>query len=171
MKTINRNDVTDADFINLLQKEAHHDHELILDDGIIYWKEVKEARKAVDEIGMNQLMHLFGLMGFNRNSEPIRKLYRDIGYSLFGYWELFYCETNNPEADQYIPEMCKTEQQICQLFGKYLSMYILINDPKKEDFRDFIMTAEKWTIQQYDQYNTVFENAIKSLNYLDHLHA
>ena len=37
------------------------------------------------------------------NSEMWRKLYRDLGYSLFGYWEIFYWEANNEKAAEYKP--------------------------------------------------------------------
>jgi hypothetical protein len=40
-------------------------------------------------------------MGYDKNSEVYRKLYRDIGYSLEGYWEIFYWEVNNPIASEY----------------------------------------------------------------------
>lgn len=33
-----------------------------------------------------------------KNSEVYRKLYRDMGYSLYGYWEI-----NNEDAGEYIP--------------------------------------------------------------------
>jgi hypothetical protein len=44
-------------------------------------------------------------MGLGKNDESVRKLYRDMGYSLSGYWEIFYWEMNNEDADQYRPEV------------------------------------------------------------------
>jgi hypothetical protein len=40
-------------------------------------------------------------MGLNKNSEEVRKLYRDMGYSLSGYWEIFFWEVNNEDAPLY----------------------------------------------------------------------
>jgi hypothetical protein len=31
-------------------------------------------------------------------------MYRDMGYSLYGYWEIFYWEMNNDYAQDYIEE-------------------------------------------------------------------
>jgi len=44
---------------------------------------------------------MFMKMGLTKNSEPVRKLYRDMGYSLSGYWEIFYWDVNNEEAEDY----------------------------------------------------------------------
>ncbi len=31
-------------------------------------------------------------------------MYRDMGVSLFGYWEIFYWEMNNEKSQEYIDE-------------------------------------------------------------------
>jgi hypothetical protein len=41
--------------------------------------------------------------GYTKNSEIYRKLYRDMGYSLSGYWEVFYWDVNNEKVDEYNP--------------------------------------------------------------------
>jgi hypothetical protein len=41
--------------------------------------------------------------GLDKNCDEYRKVYRDIGYSLDGYWEIFYWEVNNPISREYIP--------------------------------------------------------------------
>jgi hypothetical protein len=51
--------------------------------------------------GLNNIVALFYSIGLTKNSEEWRKLYRDIGYSLDGYWEIFYCEMNNKDAADY----------------------------------------------------------------------
>lgn len=66
-------------------------------------KEDNAVRKMVDKIGLNEIYQLFDSLGLNKNSELIRKMYRDMGYSLFGYWEIFYWEANNDIADEYVP--------------------------------------------------------------------
>ena len=52
---------------------------------------------------INDLIPLLDSLGYDKNSEVYRKLYRDMGYSLFGYWEVFYWVANNSEADKYVP--------------------------------------------------------------------
>jgi hypothetical protein len=43
-------------------------------------------------------------MGLTKNSEEVRKLYHDMGYSLSGYWEIFCWEANNENARKYKPK-------------------------------------------------------------------
>jgi hypothetical protein len=50
---------------------------------------------------------LFFKMGLTKNSEEVRKLYRDMGYSLSGYWEIFYWDMNNEDAHKYKPKKKK----------------------------------------------------------------
>jgi hypothetical protein len=50
---------------------------------------------------------LFMRMGLTKNSEEVRKLYRDMGYSLSGYWEIFYWDMNNEDAHKYKPKKKK----------------------------------------------------------------
>jgi hypothetical protein len=47
---------------------------------------------------------LFYKMGLTKNSEEVRKLYRDMCYSLSGYWEIFYWDMNNEDARKYKPK-------------------------------------------------------------------
>lgn len=107
MKTVARDSITDETLREILNVETHHDHEIVMDeDGTLRWKVDPKVRGVVDKIGLNDLFCLFHDMGLglhNKNSEPIRKLYRDIGYSLFGYWEVFYWEVNNENAKNYNP--------------------------------------------------------------------
>jgi len=51
--------------------------------------------------GMNNVVNFMYSIGLTKNSEEYRKLYRDIGYSLYGYWEIFYWEMNNEDASDY----------------------------------------------------------------------
>lgn len=99
---VERKDITEAVYVEIFQAETHHDHELLQDEeGIYRWKENKSVRKLVTEMNLNQIMSLFRELGLDKNSEIIRKMYRDMGYSLFGYWEIFYWTANNEIADQY----------------------------------------------------------------------
>jgi len=93
MKIITREEVSSINegYKEVLDSEVHHNHELILDDhDVIRWKENAHVRKTLDKINLNDLWVLFHYMGLNKNSDSVRKLYRDMGYSLFGYWEIFY---------------------------------------------------------------------------------
>ncbi len=85
--------------------ESHHDHEIIEDEhGTIRWKESKPLNDLISNaINLNHIVMLFGMLGYGKNSEIYRELYRNMGYSLSGYWEVFYWEANNPEVDQYVP--------------------------------------------------------------------
>lgn len=105
MEIINRNEITDETYREILDVETHHEHIIYKDEyGTLRWKEDNAVREMVDKIGLNDICQLFDSLGLNRNSELIRKMYRDMGYSLFGYWEIFYCEANNDIANEYVPQ-------------------------------------------------------------------
>jgi hypothetical protein len=104
MKIINRAEITDKYLREILDVERHHDHVVLQDeDGIYMWQQNMNLRQLTDELGLNKVMQLFELLGCNRNSEIVRKLYRDLGYSLGRYWEVFYWEANNDVAKEYCP--------------------------------------------------------------------
>ena len=100
VKIIARNDVPD-DYKEMLQKEAHHQHEIIEINGVIRWKENADVRRILQRVSLNDLCPLLDVLGYGKNSEVYRKLYRDMGYSLSGYWEVFYWDMNNEECDEY----------------------------------------------------------------------
>lgn len=111
---IKREDLPE-DYAEMMQTETHHDHRIIrTENGSIRWEAnpatemllemiAKDAVSKTNHIGMN-LNDVVGKLiskGLYKNSETYRQLYRDMGYSLNGYWEIFYWEANNEEADQY----------------------------------------------------------------------
>lgn len=101
---VKRSSIKKKYLIEMLSTETHHDHEIVMGEGgDLYWLENKAVRESVDKIGLLNIYELFESLGMNYNSEIIRKMYRDKGYSLFGYWEIFYCETNNEIANKYKP--------------------------------------------------------------------
>lgn len=101
---IKREEITDEDYREILDVESHHKHKIIKDkDGILRWKENPEVVRHLKNISLNDLCPLLNCLGYNKNSEVYRKLYRDMGYSLFGYWELFFWEVNNEIASEYVP--------------------------------------------------------------------
>lgn len=96
---IKREDITVEDYREILDKETHHEHVIIKDQhGTIRWKANPDVRHFIDEkISLNDLCPLLHCLGYGKNSEVYRKLYRDMGYSLSGYWEIFYWETSQTE--------------------------------------------------------------------------
>lgn len=100
---VKREDITDENYREILNKEAHHDHVIIKDGNTLRWKTNPQVIVLLKGVSLNYLCPLLTALGYNKNSEIYRKLYRDMGYSLYGYWEIFYWEVNNPDAKSYIP--------------------------------------------------------------------
>lgn len=104
MRIVKREDITEETYREVLDIETHHDHVIVEDErGILRWKQNKEVRDLVDKMNLNDIVELFSLLGYGKNSEIFRKMYRDMGYSLNGYWEIFYWEVNNENAADYKP--------------------------------------------------------------------
>lgn len=90
------------DYKEILDKESHHNHEIIRDDhGTLRWRKDPKVDEIINRGDLNDLWYLFHTMGLTKNSEEVRKLYRDMGYSLSGYWEIFHWEMNNENAHLY----------------------------------------------------------------------
>ncbi|HTJ52552.1 MAG TPA: hypothetical protein VL443_23995 [Cyclobacteriaceae bacterium] len=91
------------EYKKILRNEPHHKHEIIIDDDdVIRWKANPSVRKLIDDSQLlNEFLVLFNLLGVKKNHELYRKLYRDMGYSLSGYHEIFYWDVNNPFCDDY----------------------------------------------------------------------
>jgi hypothetical protein len=86
----------------ILETETHHKHEIYTDEsGKLRWRENTDVVKRLKKLSLNDLIPLFIALGYDKNSEPYRQLYRDMGYSLFGYWEVFYWSVNKPETEEY----------------------------------------------------------------------
>jgi hypothetical protein len=86
----------------MLERESHHDHPIeIYENGTIRWKADPRVRDLLADISLNDLCPLLHCLGFGKNSEVYRKLYRSMGYSLSGYWEVFYWDANNEAASSY----------------------------------------------------------------------
>jgi len=103
METISRKEFESHEvFAEIMDKESHHDHEIVDEGHGPRWKEDPRVCKLVDDMGgLNNIVTLFFSIGITKNDEAWRKLYRDIGYSLYGYWEIFYWEMNNEDAAKY----------------------------------------------------------------------
>lgn len=94
----------------VLEIETHHDHKIIRDeDGRLRWQEDHNISELIgrDRLNLNDLVPLLHLLGHGKNSETMRRMYRCMGYSLFGYWEIFHWEANNAIAHEYEPNKIK----------------------------------------------------------------
>lgn len=104
MKTISKEQLTDLEHLEIINTETHHEHELVMDkNGVIRWKPDHEVCELIKGMNFNNVIMDFITRGLDKNCEEYRKLYRDIGYSLDGYWEIFYWEINNPVSYLYTP--------------------------------------------------------------------
>ena len=109
MKPISRKDAIenlkngkDKIYAEILERESHHDHELLVDnEGKLWWKENPDFISMKDKLGLEKILNTLRYLGYGKNSELYRKLYRDNGYSMFGYWEIFYWDWNNHLTDDY----------------------------------------------------------------------
>lgn len=106
MEIIDRSTFKDHElFAEIMEKESHHNHGIVLKGDRPRWQENPRISKLVDDMGgMNNVVNFMYSIGLTKNSEEYRKLYRDIGYSLYGYWEIFYWEMNNEDAADYRSE-------------------------------------------------------------------
>lgn len=104
MKDAPYKSIVNTSVLEVLAAEPHHKHAIVVNDEEQYfWAENYDVVRAVEKIGLNNLIDLLYKMGLTKNSEVMRKLFRDMGYSLFGYWEIFHWEMNNPDAKEYVP--------------------------------------------------------------------
>ncbi len=101
MESIERSDLPN-DYKEMMETESHHKHKIIKDNhGTIRWQEDPFVRRFTDGCNLNDIVSGFHDKGNGKNSEIYREFYRKIGYSLSGYWEIFYWEMNNPDSDNY----------------------------------------------------------------------
>lgn len=102
MEVINRSELPE-DYTEMMETESHHTHAVVRVDGVIRWEASAFVKSLLSRMSLNDLCPLLDEIGAGKNSEPYRKLYRDMGYSLSGYWEVFYWELNNEDAHLYKP--------------------------------------------------------------------
>lgn len=103
MKLINYNDIK-YDFIREICSIETHEHQIIQDkNGELRWLPNELYIESIKDKNFNDVVMELISRGLDKNCEEYRKVYRDIGYSLMGYWEIFYLEVNNTIASEYIP--------------------------------------------------------------------
>lgn len=110
MEILNRKQVRKIsdEYKEVLNRESHHKHELVMVNRVVRWK----ANKEVDDLNVNNVVRMLYKLGYNKNSEVCRKYYRDLGYSLSGYWEVFYWEANNENKNEYRPSLVRRLKNI-----------------------------------------------------------
>ena len=86
-----------SEYKEIFKAEKHHDHEIHIINGVLRWKK----NEAISKLNINDVLSMLITLGYDKNSEVYRKYYRDLGYSLSGYWEIFYWEMNNEDASKY----------------------------------------------------------------------
>jgi len=97
---IDRNNLPE-NYAEWIAKESHHDHKIVEINGVLRWEENETVNHLLENISLNDLLPLLCVIGYGKNSEVYRKLYRSMGYSLLGYWEVFHWIVNNVDCDDY----------------------------------------------------------------------
>jgi len=85
---------------SVIFERENHDHPIIVDDhGTYRWKSDPIVNMLFEYkcVDLNTMYK----NGASKNDPRVRKFYRDMGYSLYGYWEVFHWDMNNPEAEDY----------------------------------------------------------------------
>ena len=120
MKIVSREEASKVceEWKEMLKTERHHNHKIVDVNGVLRWKENEDVRVLFGSnapISLNSLWDLFYAMGLDKNSEFIRDFYRNMGYSLGCFWEIFYWEVNNEIANEYNPMLEYREKRINEI--------------------------------------------------------
>lgn len=101
MQYVDRADLPD-DYAEMMETESHHNHKIIIDaHGTLRWESDPFIEQLTEDCSLNNIVAGFYSVGNNKNTESYRELYRRMGYSLSGYWEIFYWDLNNEDAADY----------------------------------------------------------------------
>ena len=101
MKEVLRKDLP-INYREMMKTESHHDHKIIItENGTLRWEADEFIGRLTDGCNLNDIVQGLHSKGNGKNSEIYRELYRKMGYSLSGYWEIFYWDMNNEDAADY----------------------------------------------------------------------
>jgi len=116
----------------LVLKREELGNELYVDkNGTIRWVANPEKEKEImDEFGACDLNDLFGRCHADKNDPKIRELYKCIGYSLYGFWEVFYWRVNNSRASEYKGRLCNKPEVMKQV--RYIVTIVVDEDADLE---------------------------------------
>lgn len=90
------------EYKEILRREKHFHPIIVNEHGTYRWLANEQRAREMMKEYFNA--HDYNTMFFNGahpNDPIVREIYRHSGYSIFGYWEVFYWEANNEEADEY----------------------------------------------------------------------
>ena len=81
------------------------DHEVEMVDDVLRWKPDPLVRWMVDQMDLNDFWHprkrpaMHDRPPISKNDPRVREMYRKMGYSISGYWEIFFWDMNNELAE------------------------------------------------------------------------
>ena len=87
----------DSYIFPMLKELNNTPHKIISVNGSLRWEE----DTSLGNIDLNQITSDFYESDIDKNNEIWRNLYRRLGYSLYGYWEVFYWDANNIISSDY----------------------------------------------------------------------
>lgn len=88
-----------SEWYKMVKRDEAQRHPIHIDKhGTLRWVMDPMIGKMWDlgGIDLNKLM-----ANSDKNDPLIRDLFRQMGYSLHGYWEIFHWDVNNPKANEY----------------------------------------------------------------------
>ena len=88
-------------FKEIFRTERHQDHKITTDEsGKLCWESNELVKQdIISNIGFSKFCALMSKIGFDKNSEVVRKALRETGISLEEYYDFFYLD--NPIAKEY----------------------------------------------------------------------
>lgn len=175
-------DALPSDYREMMEKETHHTHAIIEDEhGTYRWEPDPFTVKLIDATNLNFVIQGLYENGATKNSEIYRELYRKMGYSLSGYWEIFYWEVNNPDAKQYTSPASNTDiknNELTTSSDQYKALGINISHFSAQDIETLTSMANDentnmvvaretgFFIKLYDDVNAEYQGATIALQNL-----
>ena len=126
-------------------------HNLYVDkhDTIRWEANPAKEQEIMNKFGAHDLNDLFGCCRADKNDPLVRELYKNMGVSLYMFWEVFYWEVNNERADEYCSrQMVKKMIERKKVYGynplpaknfmKTVAANVDNDKLTDEEFREFI---------------------------------
>jgi hypothetical protein len=136
---------------DVLKHEIHHNHELVEVGGVWRWKENPGVRDLLEKISLNDLVSLMHTLGYDKNSEFYRHLYRCMGYSLYGYWEVFYWEMNNENESDYPNQIPKKSPGLLEMLKDVMNIGMSVRQSQLQgsEFRSGNEALQEYVDETY----------------------
>ncbi|VAW58907.1 hypothetical protein MNBD_GAMMA08-1543 [hydrothermal vent metagenome] len=136
------------EFAEVLASE-HGNHQLYINEhGMLRWEAYPEREAEIMErFGAHDINSLFA-KGADKNDPLIRELYKCMGYSLSGFWEVFYWELNNEDAHKFRGRNFDETKKCVKIFA----MVETDVDMDSHEFVDEVEAylKEKYTVKKLD---------------------